>query len=86
MSRKRFVVKATEEQSRTWGGGVWVLGCRTVEDFLARCADVVCQRIERFAPRIEREEERKRKARVRERVEQEAPFWAAYDAAKKGEG
>jgi len=86
MPRKRCVVSATEEQARTWGGGVWTLGCKTVEEFLARCADVASHRLVRFERRIEREEERKRKARVRERVEREAPFFATLDAARKGEG
>jgi hypothetical protein len=86
MARERFTVSATEEQATAWRGGVWALGCRTVETYLALCADTVAQRLKRFERRIEREEERKRKARVRERVEREAPFWEAYDAAKKGEG
>ena len=86
MARQRFTVSATEEQAAAWRGGVWALGCNTIEKYLALCADTVAHRLKRFERRIEREEERKRVARVRERVEREAPFWEAYDAMKRGKG
>jgi len=85
MARERFTVSATEEQASAWRRGVWTLGCNTVEKYLALCADTVAQRLRRFEKRVEREEERKRKARVRERVERETPFWEAYAAMKRGE-
>jgi hypothetical protein len=77
----RYTVRATDEQAIVWGSRVHALGCRTVEQFLARCADAVCTHLKRFDRRMEREERKREEVRRKELARQAEEYLPLLDAA-----
>ena len=55
MARTQFTVRCTPEQSIRWQSRMGGLSCKTVEQFIARCTDLVCKRLDFYYRRAERE-------------------------------
>jgi hypothetical protein len=58
MSRKRYVVTATDEQAIRWSDAAHGLTCRTVEQYLARAGDLVSTYYSKMLRRAWRNTER----------------------------